>query len=245
MTTADGPFRRFGRAVETAWADSVVRNVSPAAVNQLLASAVLVDLSGGDPVLPPFPESVAKPGEGQPALVVSGLVRVFVTSAHRQVTVQYCSESDVFGVPSLSSSSGPSSLSARGQALVASRVLLLSQKTFAELIDKDITVARAAIEGMRNALYDSISLMAENVLWPLRQRVAWHLLNLAVREGHQVVVPATVESIANATGTVREVVTRLLKELREEGLVGRQSGKLVLLDLRTMHEVAKGDHPRA
>jgi hypothetical protein len=54
------------------------------------------------------------------------------------------------------------------------------------------------------------------------------------------VVPATVQTIADATGTVREVVTRLLRELREEGLVGRHNGSLVLLDLAGIHSVSAG-----
>jgi hypothetical protein len=48
--------------------------------------------------------------------------------------------------------------------------------------------------------------MAENVLSPLRQRIARHLLDLAVQEGDEVLVPVTVQDLAHATGTVREVV---------------------------------------
>jgi CRP-like cAMP-binding protein len=118
------------------------------------------------------------------------------------------------------------------------RILLLSPRTFTELAESDLTVAMATIHGLRSTLCASVALVAENVLWPLRQRVARHLLDLAVRQGDRIVVVATVQTIADATGTVREVVTRLLRELREEGLIARHEGSLVLLDLAAIHNVS-------
>jgi CRP-like cAMP-binding protein len=131
-------------------------------------------------------------------------------------------------------------LTAAAQALVDSTILLLSPQTFDDLAQTDLTVARVSIEGLRNSITTSVALVAENVLWPLRQRVARHLLDLAVRDGDKVVVPSTVQTIADATGTVREVVTRLLRELRNEGLIGRTQGTLTLLNLSAIHAVATG-----
>jgi len=173
-----------------------------------------------------------------------GLLRIYVSStSKRQVTTQYAGAGDVFGVPTLADGAVAAGLTASAQALVDSTALLLSPQIFAELARTDLTVAKVSIEGLRNAMCSSVALVAENVLWPLRQRVARHLLDLAVREGDKVVVPATVQTIADATGTVREVVTRLLRELRDEGLIARSDGALTLLDLRAMHAVSIGNTP--
>jgi CRP-like cAMP-binding protein len=215
--------------------------VSLEAAYAIARSAIELDLPGGEAVPRIFSEDERFVNVGPLGVVIRGLVRIFVLSDTRQVTIQYASDGDVFAVPLLASANGASRLTSAGQALADSRLLLFSAKTFAELAQRDLTVAGVAINGLRSALYTSISVAVENVLWPLRQRVARHLLDLGRREGREVVVPVTVQDIADATGTVREVVTRLLKEMRQEGLIDREGGKLVLRDLRGLHCVASGE----
>jgi CRP-like cAMP-binding protein len=234
-------FARFSPGVASAWSDSNLGGISTAARRELLETAIQFDLAGGESVPLAFPATGPLEGTGQPGLVVYGFLRVYVTSQLRQVTTQYASAGDVFGIPSLIGESGNSRIEASAQALHDTRLLLFSPATFTDLVGRDLSVAQATIAGLRGALIASVSLVAENVLWRLRQRVARHLLDLAVRTGPEVVVPATVQTIADATGTVREVVTRLLKEMREEGLILRRNGSLVLLDLHALHQVASGD----
>jgi CRP-like cAMP-binding protein len=233
-------FARFGPEVLSAWSDSYLGGISAGARQELLETAIQFDLAGGDTVPLAFATPGSLAGTGQPGLVVYGLLRVYVTSQRRQVTTQYASSGDVFGIPSLPEEADGDRLEASAQALLDTRLLLFSPATFTDLVGRDLSVAQATIAGLREALCASVSLVAENVLWPLRQRVARHLLDLAVREGPDVVVPATVQTIANATGTVREVATRLLKEMREDGLIERRNGSLVLLDLHALHQVALG-----
>lgn len=234
-------FTRFSPEVLGAWRDSTLRDVSPAARRRLLETAIQFDLAAADSVPLAFDAAGLPSGTGQPGIVVYGLLRVYVTSQRRQVTAQYAGPGDAFGIPALVSTPANGRLEASAQALLDTRLLLFSPATFTELANTDLTVAQATIAGLRASLCASVSLVAENVLWPLRQRVARHLLDLAVREDGEVVVPATVQTIADATGTVREVVTRLLKEMREEGLIVRRKGSLVLLDLHALHQVALGE----
>lgn len=237
---ASEDFARFGPEVLSAWSDSNLGGISADARQELLATAIQFDLAGGDSVPLVFATAGSLAGTGQPGLVVYGLLRVYVTSQRRQVTAQYASAGDVFGIPSLPEEADSDRLEASAQALLDTRLLLFSRATFADLAGRDLSVAQAIIASLQEALCASVSLVAENVLWPLRQRVARHLLDLAVREGQDVVVPATVQTIANATGTVREVATRLLREMREDGLIERRNGSLVLLDLHALHQVALG-----
>lgn len=212
---------------------------------ELLRSAQEIRLSGGDFVPAAEPPAERRSVHGQPGLVVEGLLRIFVRSEPRQVTLQYAADGEMFGIPALHADCGVSGITAGGQALVDSRILLFCPDTIDELILRDTAAADMVIRGLRSAFYTGVSLMAENVLWPLRQRVARHLLDMAVRQGSDVVVPVTVQDLADATGTVREVVTRLLKDMREQRLVGRKSGSLVLLDLRALHVVARGESAEA
>jgi CRP/FNR family transcriptional regulator len=68
-----------------------------------------------------------------------------------------------------------------------------------------------------------------NVFLSVRQRVARHLLDLAVQEQPAgLVVHASHQDIADAIGSVREVVSRVIRELRTEGLVTRSGDTIVL-----------------
>ena len=62
--------------------------------------------------------------------------------------------------------------------------------------------------------------------------MARHLLDLAVerRRGSELVVAIAQQDLADAAGTVREVVVRALRELREDGLLRTRRDGILLLD---------------
>ena len=73
----------------------------------------------------------------------------------------------------------------------------------------------------------------------MRQRVARHLLELAsergpeltsLDSGQELTVLASQQELANAVGTVREVVVRVLRELRRAGVVRTERDRIVILD---------------
>ncbi|KXX58963.1 Crp/Fnr family transcriptional regulator [Rhodococcus sp. LB1] len=217
-----------------AWTQSAYAGMSVDGRDRLLTSSAHVTLEAGEFIR-------AVPRTSQAGLVLNGLLRIYVMSGSRQVTLQYADSGMAFAIPDLRPNDGAVGLKAGGQALAPTRFLLFDRSVMRELLEVDPTMAQAVIEGLRTALYTSVSLLAENVLTPLKQRVSRHLLDLAVREDDQVVVRATVQDLADATGSVREVVTRLLKEMREQGLVGRCGRVLVLHDLHQLHIVAQGE----
>jgi CRP-like cAMP-binding protein len=55
------------------------------------------------------------------------------------------------------------------------------------------------------------------------------MLDLAERDAGQLVVAASQQDIADAIGSVREVVSRAVLWLRDEGLI-RRSGRVYVLD---------------
>ena len=65
----------------------------------------------------------------------------------------------------------------------------------------------------------------------VRQRLADHLLSVGVREeGGRLATRATQQQLANEIGTVREVVARILHDLRSEGLIEVSRGMVTVLD---------------
>ena len=75
----------------------------------------------------------------------------------------------------------------------------------------------------------------------MRQRVARHLLDLASarvgeqpapdhRAARELTVQVSQQELANAVGTVREVVVRVLRDLRQDGVVRTERDRIVLLE---------------
>jgi CRP/FNR family transcriptional regulator len=65
----------------------------------------------------------------------------------------------------------------------------------------------------------------------VRQRLASHLLVLAVRESDgRLVVRMTQQGLADAVGSVRDVVARNLAELSSEGIVATARGRVFIGD---------------
>lgn len=172
------------------------------------------------------------------ALVVEGLLRVYMTSPEgRQVTIRYVTTSDVLGVPIVIGRGGPVDV----QALTDCVLLRLSPERFRNLVGADPAVGLQVARELSRRVFQTSELLAQNVFFSVQRRVAHHLLDLAQREGDQLVVPAKQQDIADAIGTVREVVARALKRLRELGLIATCNGAIVLVDPSELHRVAQGE----
>jgi CRP/FNR family cyclic AMP-dependent transcriptional regulator len=62
------------------------------------------------------------------------------------------------------------------------------------------------------------------------QRVARHLLDLAAEGGPELVAPVSQQQLADAVGTVREVVVRVLRDLRRAGVIRTGRDRIVIVD---------------
>jgi CRP-like cAMP-binding protein len=165
-------------------------------------------------------------------VVVDGLLRIFTTREMRQATVAYRSNGDVTGLPTL--------LAPR---VVSERIPLAVQAmTDVHLLNlsTDLLVAGAVYEEFAKVLFNSYEILAENVFLPVRQRVARHLLDLSVRSSGVFCVSVSQQDIADAIGSVREVVSRAILRLRDEGLIKRGKNCYLLLDPAGLHRVARG-----
>jgi CRP/FNR family transcriptional regulator, cyclic AMP receptor protein len=119
--------------VRAAIANSFLSEVDPDIVHRLVEQAIPLDLEAG---------AILYPEEGEPrmALVVSGLLRVYLTSAEgRQITVRYAREGDVLGTAV--AVAGP--VRTPVQAVTDARVLLLSVAAVRRLAQTNASVAWA------------------------------------------------------------------------------------------------------
>src|SRR4051812_49217659 len=125
----------------------------------------------------PAGTTVYRAGEApRVALVVSGLIRVFLNSPEgRQVTVRYARPGDVLGVAVLVG--GPASTSV--QTVESSSIFRFSGRTLTAAARRDPQVCWAIAEELNRRLYDVLDQTAVNAFGSVRQRIAAHLLDLA------------------------------------------------------------------
>jgi len=179
--------------------------------------------------------------EPQAAVVVRGLIRVFLSSpGGRQVTVRYARPGDVLGIAVLVG--GPASTSV--QTLAPSSVFRISGRTLTAAARRDPRVSWALAEELNRRLYAVLEQTAVNAFGSVRQRVATHLLDLASdrqRPNERLEAQVSQQELADAAGSVREVVARALRDLRVAGIVATGADRVVILDPARLYAESAND----
>ncbi|MFW6205498.1 MAG: Crp/Fnr family transcriptional regulator [Actinomycetota bacterium] len=167
-------------------------------------------------------------------LVVSGLVRVLVAAPDgRTMTVRYCRPGAMMGALLLF---GEHPMPANTQALVDTELLILSPSVVRGMARRDVRVANAFLGELSERAARFIYEIHGSAFASVRQRVARHLLDLASDRmpldgaRPQLTVAVSQRELADAAGTVREVVVRVLRQLREEGVIRTTRDHIVILD---------------
>ncbi len=170
------------------------------------------------------------------ALVVLGLLRVYMTSREgRQVTVRYARGADVLGIAVLVG--GPINVGV--QALAPASLFRINARTLTRAARQDARVAWAVAEELNRRLYETLQQTAVNAFGSVKQRVAAHLLDLASqqqRPQERLVARVSQQELADAVGSVREVVARALRDFRLAGLVATAPDSVVILDPTRLHD---------
>ncbi len=151
-------------------------------------------------------------------VVVRGLLRVFLSSPDgREVTIRHVRPGAMAGLALVVGGPAPFSI----EAMTGSLLLALRTDTLRALLATDPSVARACAEELAGQVREYLDDIADQAFLSVRERLARQLLLMAARPapGADAVVRATQQELADAIGSVREVVARQLRELHEEGLI--------------------------
>jgi CRP/FNR family transcriptional regulator len=222
------------REVDDALAGSFLAGLPAEVVASLRAEGERVDYPAGT--------TLYRPGAPpQAALVVRGLIRVFLASPEgRQVTVRYARPSDVLGIAVLVG--GPASTGV--EVVESSSLFRISSRILIEAAQRDPRVGWAVAEELNRRLYETLEQTAVNAFGSVRQRVAAHLLDLASaqqRPDARLVAYVSHQELADAVGSVREVVARALRDLRVAGIVATSADSIVILDASRLYAKSHAD----
>lgn len=222
--------------VASAWRDCHLRTILGSHADEMLLDAVERKSAAGADM-----QLVEGPTSRLLALIVDGSVRVYTTSPQgRQATVRYAGRGDVVGLATVfaPASVGDGDVLAV-QAMSDCHVLRLSTRRFRQIAACDPEIMWGLLSELARTLISSHHMLADNVFQPVRSRVARHLLDMAKCEDGRLFVQASPQDIADAIGSVREVVSRATVRLRDEGVIRREGTVHVITDPRKLHRIAE------
>lgn len=225
--------------VRRALASSNLRRLTPERLDDFFAGATRRHVPAGSTIR----------GEGTTGphceLIVSGFIRAYVGAPDgRSLTIRYLRPGALAGVVSLFTPqfSMPGSL----QALIETELIVLRPETVQRLAAQDLSVAGALLGELGERVLSFVTEIPGSAFATVRQRVARHLLDLASERQHGTALVARIsqQQLADAVGSVREVVVRALRELREAGIVETGPGGIRIVDPELLYSEVYGVLPK-
>jgi CRP-like cAMP-binding protein len=212
---------RRDRAIAASW----LRLLEPELIDRILiGSRIRRDAAG---------TLIRRIGEGgsHVELVLAGLIRAEVSSPDgRSLAIRYARPGHLLGIASLFAR--PYTMPGSLHALLDCELLELRPEVVRRLAHEHLAVANALLEELSERVVAFVGEIPGSAFTTVRQRVARQLLNLATESGRgqAPVARITQQQLADAVGTVREVVVRELRSLREERIVATGSRSITILD---------------
>jgi len=208
------PFGSLSDSDRDAIAASSLKELPPEIVTKLLSGATRLAVPAGS--------TVHREGEVQPhvEMVLRGLVRAHISAADgRTLTIRYCRPGAMLGVATIYAPGFVRPFAI--QALADSELLALRPDVIRSWADRDLRVTNALLQETSQRVLGFVAEIADSVFASVRERIGRHLLDMASerQEGSELVATISQQELADAVGTVREVVVRVLRELRAEGVV--------------------------
>ena len=194
----------------------------PSVVRELVAAGRLTTYSPG--------EVLVRIGERcDPGAVVAGLLSQTIRSEDgRRATLRYVRKGESFAVESVFRP-----MSHMVRAVKESRVAHYDRLVIEQQMGKHPSLALKIAERLAVCTKEMDEAAASYAFMTVGQRVVVHLAEMAERavEGERTFVARlSQQELADAVGSVREVVSRVLRELKEQGIIETSRSGIVISD---------------
>jgi CRP/FNR family cyclic AMP-dependent transcriptional regulator len=175
-------------------------------------------------------------------LLESGLVRIYrLSEGGGETCFGYVAPGEVFGeLPAF----GDYPRESFAQAVRPSQVWKLPRENFRRVLSARSALALQVTRQIGDRLKRIETRIEDLVFRNVRTRVARMLGELAddfgqVENGHRVIdIPITQSELATLVGATRQTVNQTLRELSEEGLIGRDNRRIVVLRPELLSQLA-------
>jgi CRP/FNR family transcriptional regulator len=123
------------------------------------------------------------------------------------------------------------------EAVERTQLLEFPKAAVLRCINSDPGVARALIDELATWLDEGYEALAASAFGDVSERVCRDLIMRVTRgtQTDEIVVRATQSQVALSVGTAREMVARILRDLRLEGIVSTGQGEIRILDIAKLH----------
>jgi len=186
--------------------------------------------------------------EGDPCpgtyVVGSGLIRVFKTAASgKEHVLHMVGPGNTFAE---AAAIGGFNCPANAEAIEPSVCVLLPMDRFRKALKEDHELCLGMMSGVTRWLRHVIGLMEDIVLRDAAGRLARFLLESRSADDGAVQLPGLKRHVASHLNLTSETFSRVLRRLVEAGLIAEQEdGRVQLLDVEQLKQVAKGLFPEA
>jgi CRP/FNR family transcriptional regulator len=175
------------------------------------------------------------------ALIRAGIVRVFLSGTNgQQLTIRYARRGDLVGLAALLGGSRAWS----AEAVVDTTVELLTMDHVLAAVGRRPDLPWLIAEHVATWASSALHSLQERGSLPTAARIALHLGEIALpsHDGPRV-AHITQQRLADAAGTAREVVSRVLSALRAQGIIATKPQRVEILDERQLKRIAMGRAP--
>lgn len=173
-----------------------------------------------------------------PAILVSGALRYFLTAPDgRQVTIRYIGPGGLVGTVVRDESYNRSSV----EVLAPSVLLHVDAERIRTLAARRPEMAEALLDDAVSRMRAAYRALAARAFTTVRARVARDLVDRATIAGplcSGMRLEVTHQALADAIGSVREVVARALGQLRREGVITSSRVGITILDPLALRRAA-------
>ena len=217
-------------------AQPLLQGLPPAVLDRLAAQPAL-ELPAGTRVF----ETGAECG-GFP-IILSGVVRVFKHLANGRRIELYRVTPDEPCILSLGCLLGGSQYPASGMTGAATRLIVMPPGLFNECVAGNAAFRNAMFQALGKRLVNTMELIEEVVTLRLDVRLAAALLahagpQVGAAAGHAAPIALTHQQLADELGTVREMISRLLDDFAQRGMLVLGRGRIEIIDAGRLRALA-------
>ena len=206
--------------------------LTPGLIEELVRSSHAAWYPAGT-VLAPSTERMA------PALILSGRIRYFLIAPDgRQLTVAYTLPGDIIGTVL----QDHDIISARFEVLQPTKLLHLDEEHVQALMARNTALTQAMLSETVDRLRGAYVLLAGRAFTSVRVRVArdlWERTKMCDSPQNGQHLELTHQALADATGSVREVVARTIRDLRQEGIICTDATGITIVDSEGLARAAQ------
>jgi len=119
------------------------------------------------------------------------------------------------------------------------KVLIIPAELYRQLYSKEDAVRDFTFNVLSARIFDLMTTLEEACSYEVNNRLASFLVRRANSQGE---IQLTHQEIASHLGTAREVVSRLLKEFKDKGLLVTSRGSISILSMRELTSYCHSSH---